>query len=813
MFERKFIFQEGDASGWLLLYLAGAGLAVLILAFRGMARFGKQPKPAAVGKAGIIAETLAVLLLLGFGWQLLQMHLTGWIWVSILMTAAAGVLIVMLLQYERKLVPKAVGNTLLAFRLLVFGVFFLTLLKPALTWELDKKHSGRILVAVDLSESMGTTDAHATPGEKLRWARTLGLIGNSANKDRLDEWQQAFDRGEEPEWVSADESQDPDRRRVLAQSRKDQLNEIFARLDKIPRKEIAKRLLTETSNPLLPKLENLGTLEMLVFGGKSESADARSLSKYLDHPPASILPQVSDLTQGLSPTAGNESTAPLMGVVLLTDGRDNAGRDATRLAARLGNAKAPVFPILLGSEQRPKDLAIAHLDFPQLSFKKDTRILTAVLNTSGFAGKEITVILKPTQGEPITRKITPAQTETVVTFELEEEEIGRHEYTLSIQPEEGETRRDNNSRRFALTIVDDKVHVLIAEGEARWEFRYLTNAFYRDEGIGRENVKEVVFHQPYIGILEDTWFPRELKLPGDADDLAHSPFADPDLIIIGDVAAADMPEKAWLLLERFVAESGGTLVLMAGKNDFPLFHQSPTLERLLPVTKLRAINIDDVRSVGDPLERGFHLQLTPDGEREAMFQFDTTSRAENARIWQNLPGHTWGLFGEVKPNASVLVAAEMGFGRTSPWRMSGKTRCSSINTWARGRCCGSASTAPGDGGTAWATNTITASGANSAAGRPATKPAPETKSSASDFKRPKSSTATMPSSKPAGRKSFWIKIPISKPKPSSTANASTRTATWNLKIGRLRRSNWNPPAPARCFTKPGPSRSRRANTA
>ncbi len=662
MFERKFIFQEGDASGWLLLYLAGAGIALLILALRGMARFGGKSKPAG-GKAGILAEAIAVLMLLGCGWLLVRMHLTGWIWASILMTAAAGVLIVMLLQYERKLVPKTVGNSLLILRLLVLGVFFLTLLKPALTWELDKKHSGRILVAIDLSESMGTSDAHATPAEKLRWARTLGLIGNAANKDRLDEWQKAFDAGEEPQWVSPNESQDPERRRVLTQSRQDQLNEIFQRLDQIPRKEIARRLLTETADPLLPQLEALGSPELLVFGGKSESADAETLKKYLSHPPASILPQISDLTQGLSPTAGNESTAPLMGVVLMTDGRDNAGRDATRLAARLGNAKAPVFPILLGSEQRPKDLAIAHLDFPQLSFKKDTRILTAVLNTSGFSGKEITVILKPTAGEPITRKITPTQTETVLTFELDEEEIGRHEYTLSVKPEDGETRRDNNSRRFALTIVDDKVHVLIAEGEARWEFRYLTNAFYRDEGIGRENVKEVVFHQPYIGILEDTWFPHELKLPEDADDLAHSPFADPDLIIIGDVAAADMPEKAWLLLERFVAESGGTLVLTAGKNDFPLFHQSPTLERLLPVTRLRAINIDDVKSTGHPLERGFHLQLTPDGEREAMFQFDTTSRAENARIWQNLPGHTWGLFGEVKPNASVFVSAEMGFGR------------------------------------------------------------------------------------------------------------------------------------------------------
>jgi hypothetical protein len=547
-------------------------------------------------------------------------------------------------------------------RLLVLAVFFLTLLKPALTWELDKSHSGRVLVAVDLSESMETTDSHATMGEKLRWARTLGLIGNAENKDRLDEWQKAFDKGEEPEWVAADETDDPDRRKLLAESRKEQLKGIFEQLDQISRKEIARRLLAETSTPLLPALKDVGTLELVVFGGKAESADEESLAGFLEKPPASILPQVSDLTQGLSSTASHEGSAPLMGVVLLTDGRDNAGRDAARLAARLGNANAPVFPILIGSEQRPKDLAVAHLDFPQLSFKKDKRILTAVLTTSGFEGEEVVVTLEPAEGEPITKAITPDQTEAIVTFELDDEEIGRHEYTLTVKPQEGETRRDNNSRRFALTIVDDKVRVLLAEGEARWEFRYLTNALYRDEGVGRENVKEVVFHQPYIGIMADTWFPRQLQLPADPTDLANSPFADPDLIVIGDVAEADMPEEAWLLLERFVAETGGTLVLIAGKNDFPLAHRSQALARLLPMTKLRPVNITDNTAAGDPTERGFHLRLTPDGEREAMLQFDTQSRLDNTRAWAGLPGHMWGIFGEVKPNATVFVTADMGRG-------------------------------------------------------------------------------------------------------------------------------------------------------
>ena len=662
MFERKFIFQEGDASGWLVLYLAGAAIALFVLVLRGLARSRAKRSGTSVGTVAIVTEVFAALMFAGFAWQLWRMQLTAWLWASLIMTVLAGGLIVMLLAYERKLVPKPVGNTLLVLRLLVLAVFFLTLLKPALTWELDKKSSGRVLVAIDLSESMGTTDAHATKAEKLRWARVLGLIGNAENKSRLDSWQAAFAKGEEPEWVAAEETSDPDRRRVLAKSRQDQLNEIFKELDKIPRKEIARRLLTETAEPLFPQLKELGTLEVVLFGGKSESADAEALEQFIENPPKSILPEISDLTRGLSPTSGNESSAPLMGVVLLTDGRDNAGRDAARLAARLGNARAPVFPILLGSEQRPKDLAVAHLDFPQLSFKKDTRILTAVLNTSGFEGEEITVLLEPAEGEPITRTITPDQAEASLTFELDEEEIGRHEYTLTVKPQDGETRRDNNSRRFALTIVDDKVQVLLAEGEARWEFRYLTNALYRDEGIGRENVKEVVFHQPYLGILDDTWFPRELKLPADPDDLANSPFAEPDLVIIGDVAAGDMPEQAWMLLERFVAENGGTLVLVAGKNDFPLGHRSTTLDRLLPITNPRPVEMENRVSASDPTERGFHLRLTPDGEREAMLQFETSSRIDNARVWQSLPGHVWGIFGEVKPNATVFVTADMGLG-------------------------------------------------------------------------------------------------------------------------------------------------------
>ena len=207
-----------------------------------------------------------------------------------------------------------------------------------------------------------------------------------------------------------------------------------------------------------------------------------------------------------------------------------------------------------------------------------------------------------------------------------------------------------------MTVVDDIVNVFLVEGEARWEFRFIDNAFSRDE---RVEVEKVVFDQPYLEILEESFFPRELTLPADADNLAESPFAESDLVILGDVPPGDLGPAAIHLLDRFVADAGGTLVILAGKNYMPLAFDNPELEAMLPVTNLRPINVDDRFSRGAPHERGFHLALSPEGQSESFLQF-SPDPIENNLIWNRMPGFTWGLLGEAKRGASVLAYAAGG---------------------------------------------------------------------------------------------------------------------------------------------------------
>ncbi len=582
-----------------------------------------------------------------FLWQGLEWSWSLAFWLVAIATAVG--LIILLMQYERRLIPKRVGNTLLVLRLVVLTVLLLTLLQPIVARRIDHEHTGRVLVAVDLSESMETADGHAGKGEKLRWARAMGMIGNAATNDRIDRWIKAFDEGRVPKWVDENEAADP----ALARTRRENLEGIFSQIDQLPRKEIARRLLTGTSSPLLPQLEEVANVELIVFAGNANSSDKETLETTVKLPPVTLLTGVSDLSQAMSTRAADSSSSPVVGMVLLTDGRDNSDRDAVVEAARLGQNSTPVFPVIFGSKYRPKDLAIANLDYVPTTFKDDKSLLTATLNTAGYEGEEIEVILEQEGEEPVTKMVTPDSTIASVEFDLKTVNVGRHKYTLRMDPRPGETRDDNNSKTFAATVTDDTVRVLVLEGAARWEFRFINNALERDP---RVDVKGVVYRQPYLGILQDTFFPRTLKLPDAADDLAESPFAEPDLVILGDVAPGDIPEVGWQMLEKFVDESGGTLVFLAGKQHFPLAYQSEIVERLLPMTELRPINLDGATAKAPPSERGFHLKLTAEGEDMDVMQFDPDSK-ENRDIWAGLAGHTWGLLGEAKPGANVFAYA------------------------------------------------------------------------------------------------------------------------------------------------------------
>ncbi|MCA8998237.1 MAG: hypothetical protein KDA80_14660 [Planctomycetaceae bacterium] len=562
--------------------------------------------------------------------------------------------IALLFHYEQQLISPKLGWTLLGCRLLLILVLFLTLLEPVWTWSQSIDKRGRVLVAWDVSESMHLSDEHATDVEKAHWGRGAGLFGKQ--DDRIARWIRDLERGAEPDWTAGEEGVPAEQRDQLARARKANFEDNLKEVDAANRAELARAALLQDQHVFLKDLEANTVVDIVAFGQDFARLTPEQLEQMGPVDQLNVNETRSDLSQTVEAAlSSDDESGSLSGIVLLSDGRDTGSDQQDRLLARVRGLGVPVHTVIVGSEVRPRDLAISHLDHPDSVFEGDKPQVKALIQTAGFENEQVTVHLEwvdEPDREPVTEIITPSAAVSEVEFAMDAPPAGRHRFRVQIVPQETETRDDNNTREFSINVVDDRAQVLLVDGEGRWEFRYLDNALKRDP---RANVQELLFDQPYLGILSKPFFPRTLDAVTE-DDGGKSPFNGYDIVILGDVSPRHLGVREWQLLDKYVRDEGGTLVCTAGKRYFPIAFRGSIVDSLLPIENPRTIQLTSPAQAGSPTSRGFQLSVTADGADQPMFQL-AESRAESLRLWSELPGHFWGIVGEVKGAASVWAAA------------------------------------------------------------------------------------------------------------------------------------------------------------
>ena len=561
---------------------------------------------------------------------------------------AAVVLVVKLLQFERQLMPHAASRWLLGLRLSVIVLLGAALAEPAVNLSRDLARRGRIVVAIDRSESMTMSDPQASRAERLRWARGLGLIGNDRINPRLDRWTEDLEAGREPSWVDEGEADDPQRNKQLQEIRRENLDEVLEAVGRLTRQQIINRLISRQS-PLIESLQEIGDIEYRVFGGAAETIGAEAV--------AGDAPESLDSTRTnlAAPLVGGSGAndAPVTAIVLLSDGRQTESADPLAAANRLREQAIPVYTVPIGSTRLPRDLAIATVDAPATVFGDDTLRVIATVRTGGFRNRPVAVSLFPADApqQALVQTFTPTGDSHEVTFEWTAKRLGRQRLVVRAEPHPDEIRDDNNQKDVLVNVVDDVARVLLIDGEARWEFRFIDNALTRD---ARVDVDQVVFAQPFLGIGKEPFFARSLEVPDGEDPLGRSLLGDADLVIVGDAGPRSLDESAWSLIESFVSDAGGTLVLVAGKRDLPSNYRFEAFDNLMPVGGLVRLEFTNSEGRRAPTRRGFGIALSPEGQREPMLQFHLDP-IENRRIWDALPGHTWGLVGVPRPGSTVLA--------------------------------------------------------------------------------------------------------------------------------------------------------------
>lgn len=590
-------------------------------------------------------------------WQLVFQQMTSRSrWLTLCLACAIAVaLIAKLHEYERQLISIPLGLVLLSLRLVLVLIVFLTLLEPVWIWSYEDETLGRVVLTFDVSESMDSGDQHAEMSEKLRWGRAVGMFGSGEKAEQSSEWIRTLEAGKEPEWISAGEEPNPIRREQRAAQRKQDLEETLKTVTGYSRLELAAKAFTASSNSVLEALNKNAQTELAIFATNETHVEETYLTELLQGQEVQLKRKSSDLSQALNSALSTDSDVPLAGIILVSDGRDTSVSDHQKLVSRVSGLGVPVNTVLVGSEHRPRDISISHIDAPETVFEDDLPVVKSIVHAFGFEEEEITVyldFLDDPEREPLKQVLTPTNSSAEVPFTLEDLELGRHRFRVRTDIADFELRDDNNSREFSLSVVDDKAQVLILEGEGRWEFRFLHTALQRDK---RVEVDEIVFEQPYLGILDEPFFADRLSKLKSVDGQSTQ-FADYDCVIIGDVSSRHLPLEQWRNLERYVREEGGTIVMTAGKRDFPLAYQGTVVNSLLPIENLRVIDLAGANQSLPPPQRGFHFSITPDGEQLSMFQLGN-DLVESRQIWSQLPGHSWGITGDAKGGATVFAAA------------------------------------------------------------------------------------------------------------------------------------------------------------
>ena len=151
------------------------------------------------------------------------------------------------------------------------------------------------------------------------------------------------------------------------------------------------------------------------------------------------------------------STAPM---VLITDGNQTFGSDYEFASQKYEH---PVFPIILGDTVRYADIKLQQLNVNKYAFLKNKFPIEVIATYNGDTA--VNSELKVTSGNTVVfrkvLKFSKTDNSQVVQFTLPANRVGVRSYRASIAPLTAEKNTLNNTKEFAVEVINQKTNVAI----------------------------------------------------------------------------------------------------------------------------------------------------------------------------------------------------------------------------------------------------------------------------------------------------------------------------------------------------------------
>lgn len=317
---------------------------------------------------------------------------------------------------------------------------------------------------------------------------------------------------------------------------------------------------------------------------------------------------------------------PLAAVVMITDGCRNAGGSCDDAAMLLRNRGAALYTVGVGDPNPPKDFEVVRVFAPRKVWRNTAVDVYVTLRHTDFRQPFEVQVLRG--GEALlSRTVQPDETTDLrrlrLTFTPDHTE-GSATYRVAIPACGEEKLADNNFKDFVLEIADDRLPVLYIEGSPRLEYRFLRRAMFRDRDFRLVGLLRLASDRFYIQGAN----PAEMYLAKGFPTTREQLFAF-KAVILGDVEAACFTPEQLALLEEFVKDRGGGLLMLGGVNSFGLGKYAGTpVAQMLPVI----ISAND----GAYADQEYTAQPAPESFAHMVMRLAEDDEASRL-LWQQMP--------------------------------------------------------------------------------------------------------------------------------------------------------------------------------
>src|SRR5467141_3552514 len=317
-------------------------------------------------------------------------------------------------------------------------------------------------------------------------------------------------------------------------------------------------------------------------------------------------------------------TVPLSGVVLITDGVDNASKQWTESLSKLEARHIPFYTVGVGSENITRDAEIVKVAAPRAALKESTATVDVSYRSQGFRGRKATlyvrehgVLLKSEQ------VALPADGEiSEKTIDLPAKYEGTRLFSFSLQAPDDRIPENNNLDAL-LEVKNDHPQILYIEGEPRWEFKFLRRAMQDDPNIRLVTLLRSSQNKFYRQGIDKEEMLAE-GFPKKREELFQYKG-----LIFGSIESTFFTQDQLKNVVDFVSTRGGGYLMMGGRNSFAggKYQNSPIAD-ILPVQMATEDRI--------PIIGRLKLAITDYGRTHPLMRLSPDANV-NTKRWSDLP--------------------------------------------------------------------------------------------------------------------------------------------------------------------------------